>query len=190
MKIYIESFVSKKGNFEPIPSGVYEAEPDRDNCYIIKGPDGQEHALKTGEMDNDYFSCKVSRVASEEDLKEFVKVQTEKVMHDIDDTMDQTVELIQEVVYNDITLLEPFKDLLLHIKKTQSDKYEEGANLIDLYGMKYSATRTSSGFNVGNAASYLKRYLTEGFDKSYQTEDLLKAIHFLLFELESRKNGQ
>jgi|SRR5882672_1899013 len=189
MKIYIENFISKKGNFEPIPSGVYDADADRDNCYIIKGPDGQEHAVKLGSMDNDYFSCKVSKIASEEEVMEMVKEQTDKILIDIDDTMDQNLELLQEVIYNDITLLEPFKDLLLHIKSTQADKYEMGNNLLDLHGMKFSGSRISSGFNIGNASSYLKRYLTEGFDKSYKTEDLLKAIHFILFEIESRKNG-
>lgn len=190
MKIYIENFTCKKGNFEPIHSGVYEADPDRDNCYIIKGPDGQEHAIKIGTNDNDYFSCKVSKIASEEEVMEMVKEQTDKIMIDIDQTMEQNLELLEEVIYNDVTLLEPFKDLLLHIKKTQADKYESGAPLIDLYSLKFSGTKTSSGFNIGNASSYLKRYLTEGFDKSYQPEDLLKAIHFILFEIESRKNGQ
>ena len=38
-------------------------------------------------------------------------------------------------------------------------------------------------FNCGNAAKYLSRYMTEGFPKSNNPDDIKKAIHYLLFEL-------
>ncbi len=48
----------------------------------------------------------------------------------------------------------------------------------------------STGFNLGNALKYIDRFMTTGFEKSRNPKDLLKAIHYILFELVNHsKNG-
>lgn len=42
----------------------------------------------------------------------------------------------------------------------------------------------SKDFLIGNAAKYLTRYMSEGDEKSGNTTDLLKAIHYLKLELD------
>lgn len=81
-------------------------------------------------------------------------------------------------------------DLLSYIASTYGDKYEEAFPLVDIYNLKYSGGMVSSGFNVGNSLKYLKRYMTQGFDKSYNPQDIKKGIQFLLFELVNRQDGE
>lgn len=77
-----------------------------------------------------------------------------------------------------------------YINSTFEDKYESSAlPEIDLTGLM----RHSKGgryFNCGNAAKYLKRYMTDGFSKSNNPDDLYKAIHYLLMELDRRINEE
>ena len=42
---------------------------------------------------------------------------------------------------------------------------------------------TGLGFNIGNATKYLSRYINKDGEKSRNRKDLIKAIHYILFEL-------
>jgi hypothetical protein len=42
------------------------------------------------------------------------------------------------------------------------------------------------GFNVGNANKYLSRYISKEGEKLNDSKDLLKAIHYLMFEYQRR----
>jgi hypothetical protein len=69
------------------------------------------------------------------------------------------------------------QDALEHITATYSQHYA---------GSKYQATDIiidsghGTGFNVGNAMKYLKRY---GKKEGYNRKDLLKAIHYIIIQL-------
>lgn len=78
-------------------------------------------------------------------------------------------------------------DTIFYLADTFGDKYA-GAD-IDTKGMLYSE-KYGKGFNMGNALKYISRYCTEDFEKSNNEKDLLKAIHYILFELTRRRlNG-
>tara|TARA_R100001244_G_scaffold127773_2_gene98546 strand:- start:385 stop:1377 length:993 start_codon:yes stop_codon:yes gene_type:complete len=42
------------------------------------------------------------------------------------------------------------------------------------------------GFNIGNAAKYLSRYISNSGKKLYNERDLLKSIHYILLEMKRR----
>jgi hypothetical protein len=78
-------------------------------------------------------------------------------------------------------------DVISHILSTFKDKYETGIPDIDLYNLMRSS-QNGKGFNIGNSTKYNKRYLTTGFNKSGNVEDLYKSIHYLLMEIDRGKN--
>ena len=65
------------------------------------------------------------------------------------------------------------------------DKYEK--NEIISFKTLRKDEKLGKGFNVGNAAKYCARYLTEGHSKSEIKTDLYKSIHYLIFELMRKK---
>lgn len=99
-------------------------------------------------------------------------------------------EALGTIVAIDPMMGDAITEVLLHIAGTYGDKYEEAFPLVDVYNLKYNGGIISSGFNVGSAVKYLKRYLTVGFEKSYNTTDIKKAIQFLLFELVNRQGDE
>lgn len=75
---------------------------------------------------------------------------------------------------NDLT--ETLKELSDYINATNSDKYANSP-LHEMLGEQGKA------INLFQVKKYLTRYQTEGFKKSNLRTDILKAIHYLLFEL-------
>lgn len=190
MNVRISNFKPKKDLPFPMLDGTYEAVEDGEHL-IIKTPDGTEHALKIGSVDNDYFSCTVDQmvIMTQEELVEMIHQKGEELVGQHESLKEQTAEMLWDLMDLDPTLVEPFNDLLKHIDTTYDDKYNTPFPEVDNYWLKYNGGKYSSGFNVGSAASYLKRYLSSGFEKSYKVEDLYKTIHFLLYEIYSRKNN-
>lgn len=88
------------------------------------------------------------------------------------------VTLEKDKEFHDITI-----DVLAYLLTTYDDKYQNSdLDTVGIINSKYHG----KGFNVGNAFKYISRYLTEGYDKSNNPQDLMKAIHYLLFELRRR----
>ena len=78
-------------------------------------------------------------------------------------------------------------DLLVYLASTFSDKYANPR----YKSLSRQITKDSGhgkGANLFNAIKYCERYLTEGYSKSDNPTDLLKAVHYLLFELQRRNN--
>ena len=96
------------------------------------------------------------------------------------------LELIKE---KDSPFYESLMALVLHVSKTYGDKYEATKNAIDMKKYYGGCREVAKPYNIGNACKYISRYDTKGFDKSEQPADLLKAIHYLLFEYVSVNNG-
>lgn len=99
-------------------------------------------------------------------------------------TPNQALEAIKA---QDNLMYDALASLLLHVASTYSEKYEAPQPMIDNTWLKYGKGLVPAGHNVGQAVNYLKRYLTTGYDKSYNPEDLSKAAHFILFEIARRK---
>ena len=77
-------------------------------------------------------------------------------------------------------LTQVLAEIELHIAKCGNDKYEKSPIdpkpfINSIYG---------KGFNIGNAVKYLSRYCATDGNKCSQREDLLKAVHYIIFELE------
>ena len=45
------------------------------------------------------------------------------------------------------------------------------------------------GFNIGNSIKYLSRYVSNSGLKRYNEEDLIKSIHYILFEIKRREKN-
>jgi hypothetical protein len=75
------------------------------------------------------------------------------------------------------------KQLTDHIAKHSGNKYQN--SIIDTEN-SLKETR----FTVLTAEKYMARYLATSGEKQANPEDLLKACHFLLFEIQSKIDSQ
>jgi hypothetical protein len=66
-----------------------------------------------------------------------------------------------------------------YLASTYQEKYANSE--LRNEGIIYSKN-LGKGFNMGNAAKYIARYITTGFSKSEMPDDLKKSIHYCLFE--------
>jgi hypothetical protein len=73
-----------------------------------------------------------------------------------------------------------------HIHGTYSDKYAKGIEGgIDTKVMLYNA-ENGGAINTYQISRYLQRYITKGSRKSGLLKDLLKMIHYTIFEIVRR----
>jgi len=69
-----------------------------------------------------------------------------------------------------------------YVADTFNDKYE--ASLLGTPAQKLIYNKAyGKGVNVFNAVKYLQRYMSEGHEKSGNPTDVLKAMHYLTFEI-------
>jgi hypothetical protein len=78
----------------------------------------------------------------------------------------------------DYTFFREVEKLVDYLAGTYDDKYE--ASEPNAFHPRELLTKDVCMFN---ASKYLKRYSTEGFEKSNNPNDVLKAIHYLLMNL-------
>ena len=69
--------------------------------------------------------------------------------------------------------------LVEHVNKHSDNKYQHSV-------LDTERPLTEPKFTLLTANKYLARYLATAGEKQAQTEDLLKALHFILFELQAR----
>ena len=100
--------------------------------------------------------------------------------------------VIQRLNDLDVTL---FRINLSHTKLTEIDKVINW--IYECSKGKYNKSeidpklfilgkKLGMGFNIGNAAKYLSRYISNSGKKLYNEQDLLKSIHYILLELKRR----
>jgi hypothetical protein len=80
------------------------------------------------------------------------------------------------------------KKLILYLDSTYTDKYEgeDGKN----YSKNKLLSKEGKAANIFTALKYIQRYDTVGYSKSENPVDLLKSMHYLLFEnLRKTKHG-
>lgn len=112
----------------------------------------------------------------------------EQLEADEREKLTATQSLVASIQEKDALFFAGVSSLFSHIGTTYSDKYEEAMPMVDNTWLKYGEGKYPAGHNVGQAVNYLKRYLSEGFEKSYQPDDLKKAAHFIIMELARRSN--
>ena len=83
-----------------------------------------------------------------------------------------------------IALDKEIKEISDHASKCYKGKYNQST--IDPKPI-ILGPKTGLGFNLGNAVKYLSRYINESGEKSRNRLDLIKAIHYILFEM--RRTG-
>lgn len=92
---------------------------------------------------------------------------------------------------NDIKTKEPdvceaIGMVIKHIHGTYSDKYAKGQDMgIDTKKMLYHPVK-GKAINEYQVTRYLQRYVTEGTKKSGLLIDLMKIIHYAIFEIVRR----
>ena len=84
-----------------------------------------------------------------------------------------------------INLNKEIKEIQEYVDKCCSGKYNQ--SVIDCNPI-ILGPKTGLGFNIGNAAKYLSRYSNEDGEKSRNRNDLIKAIHYILFEMKRSSN--
>lgn len=89
-----------------------------------------------------------------------------------------------KIFENDPEMGKAIDNLIAYLATTYDDKYAKSC--LDNKGVIYDPM-LGKGFNTGNAAKYIARYMTFDFAKSNDPKDLTKAIHYLLFELVRRE---
>ena len=76
-------------------------------------------------------------------------------------------------------------EIIQYSNKCLTDKYNKSS--IDCKPI-ILGSETGLGFNIGNATKYLSRYINKSGNKARNRDDLIKAIHYILFEMK-RTNG-
>ena len=84
-----------------------------------------------------------------------------------------------------INLNKEIKEIQEYINKCYSGKYNQ--SVIDCKPI-ILGPETGLGFNIGNAAKYLSRYSNKDGEKARNQNDLIKAIHYILFEMKRISN--
>jgi hypothetical protein len=78
-------------------------------------------------------------------------------------------------------MAQAIEEMVIHVGGTYGDKYANSP--IETKGLIYWADDKAKGYNIGQAARYIQRYLTDGFKKSDNPTDIKKCLHYILFEL-------
>lgn len=98
---------------------------------------------------------------------------------------EKVFESLNSIKQKDPEFYNTIVDTVNYLASTYEDKY--AASPIKTKGIILSQ-ELGKGYNIGNCTKYLQRYLTTGFAKSENTEDLRKVIHYSMFEI-TRKNS-
>lgn len=204
--VYVKKFKAKKELSAELQEGrVYQAADDGELINIML-EDGNQFLVHKTVQSGDAFDAQIVPITqanhhefsftpedSEKVLKTIITPIIDQARKDFEDKQDKMVDTLMndigDLLAVDLEIVEATANVISHIKSTHQDKYEaEIVPALDLYGlMRYS--QHGKGFNIGNASKYLKRYLTSGFEKSSNPNDLYKAAHYILLEI-SRLNNE
>ncbi len=208
--LYINKFIPKQPLFAKLKEGkVYKATVEGDS-YLVEHGD-TTFLLNGLTTDDDGFYAEVEEITNEnrnnfaytkqDKMLVFSTFDAPKIMgqlnqigeqveHQAEKEINDAFDDLGELCEFDPALFLTFAKVAKYINSTFDDKYEASAfPEIDLTGLM----RNSKGgrfFNCGNAAKYLKRYMTDGYAKSNNPDDVYKALHYLLLELDRRINEE
>jgi hypothetical protein len=198
--VYVKKFKGKRELTHDLKEGrVYEAIDDGELMNILM-PDGNQFIVHKTVQSGDAFDAEIVQLTAQNHSEfDYTTDDQELVMNTIfgpmikqavkerQDQQTKVINNLQEDIIDltnvDSEIVEALGTITKHIKKTYEDKYEEDMfPAVDLYGLMRHSFH-GRGYNIGNASKYLKRYLTDGYEKSANPSDLLKATHYILFEI-------
>lgn len=99
---------------------------------------------------------------------------------------EQVIKDLLEIQTKEPEAYKAIEMVVHHIADTYSDKYEVRADtLVDTKSFLYSS-KAGKYVNIYQVSRYLQRIMSEGKKKSDLFNDLLKAVHYLVFEITRR----
>lgn len=100
--------------------------------------------------------------------------------------IDVVISQLQEIESKEPEVAQAIAMVIDHIHGTYSDKYAKGQDMgIDTKKMLYNKDG-GKNINEYQVARYLQRYVTKGTKKSGLLIDLMKMIHYAIFEIVRR----
>lgn len=203
--VYVKKFNKKQELTNALVEGkVYEAVDSGELMDITLDKD-HNFLIHKDHQSGDLFDAEVVKITKENSGDfQYSKEDSEKVVEYIikpiiqeaaseyntrqDSILDKMNSSMNDLLMFDTEIAETISNVTSYVRSTFDDKYEaDEIPAVDLYGLMRNSPH-GKGFNVGQATAYLKRYLTDGYEKSNNILDLYKAIHYLMFEI-SRVNN-
>ena len=89
---------------------------------------------------------------------------------------------LTELIKADVEFGTTVEEIVSYLLSTYDEKYVNSPIGNPSIEVLYSAEH-GKGVNIFNALKYIQRYMSEGFEKSDNPKDVVKAIHYLIFEL-------
>jgi hypothetical protein len=115
-------------------------------------------------------------------IKKNPEVKTKVVQKHSISVTDKAIEYLRQIGEAEPEMLVALTDVLKHVSNTYSDKYEGAKNILDTKKQLYHPKRGQI-INIYQISRYLQRFMSEGYQKSGNTNDIKKIIHYALFEL-------
>ena len=204
--VYVKKFKAKQELAVELQEGrVYQAAEDGELINILL-EDGNQFMVHKTIQSGDAFDAQIVPITqqnhhefsftpedSEKVLKTIISPIIDQARKEFEEKQDKMIDTLMndigDLLSVDLEIVEATADVISHIKHTYDDKYEADiVPAVDLYGLMRHSSH-GKGFNIGNASKYLKRYLTNGFEKSSNPDDLYKAAHYILLEISRLNNS-
>ena len=113
---------------------------------------------------------------------EQVLTKIKKAESAYDESLEHLSDGINKIIRIDRNFTIALSSLISYLSSTYSDKYENAGK--PNMSKDFLMSSDSPDVALFNALKYIQRYTTKGFKKSGNPVDLLKAIHYCLFELQ------
>lgn len=69
-----------------------------------------------------------------------------------------------------------------HVNSSYLERGKYTGSVLNTKGFIYGERELSMGYNMGQATRYIQRYCSQNDAKSYNPTDLMKCMHYTLFE--------
>lgn len=96
----------------------------------------------------------------------------------------EVIESLELINSKEPEVAQAISEVIKHIAGTYSDKYDVTKSVINTKTFLYG--KDGAILNTYQVSRYLQRYNTQGNAKSSLPKDLLKAVHYLVFEITRR----
>lgn len=106
------------------------------------------------------------------------------LVDDRDSLIDRVIESMKRIHDEEPEAAVVILAAIEHISGTYSDKYDSGKDEIDTKKQLYGPA--GAAINTYQIMRYLQRYNTVGHSKSGLVKDLMKGVHYFVFELTRR----
>lgn len=125
---------------------------------------------------------------SPEEFAEALEAVAKEEIQDQDaiEFADFTIAL-NDILFKDREFFRALADVISYLGSTYGDKYEDKKT--PNVSKQMLLNSDSSDVALFNTLKYIQRYSTSGYAKSKNIQDLYKALHYILFELQRRKRN-